>query len=86
MKSAKFYRQAEAKGISMIGNSWSVSLFSIHPILINKCRIYKAKYNDEAEGEKSSESRPSHEKEKEKKPRNKSRTRTMFGRKKTANP
>ncbi|KAL3424845.1 hypothetical protein PVAG01_04126 [Phlyctema vagabunda] len=29
-KSAKFYRQAEAKGISMIGNSW----------------IYKSKYND----------------------------------------
>jgi TPR repeat protein len=22
MKSARFYRQAEAKGISMIGNSW----------------------------------------------------------------
>jgi TPR repeat protein len=25
-KSAKFYRQAEAKGISMIGNSWLVTL------------------------------------------------------------
>jgi TPR repeat protein len=25
-KSAKFYRQAEAKGISMIGNSWYVSM------------------------------------------------------------
>jgi hypothetical protein len=28
-KSAKFYRQAEVKGISMIGNSWYVHLFSI---------------------------------------------------------
>jgi TPR repeat protein len=27
-KSAKFYRQAEAKGISMIGNSWYVSITS----------------------------------------------------------
>jgi TPR repeat protein len=27
-KSAKFYRQAEAKGISMIGNSWYVLIVS----------------------------------------------------------
>jgi TPR repeat protein len=27
-KSAKFYRQAEAKGISMIGNSWYVLIAS----------------------------------------------------------
>ncbi|KAN0122525.1 hypothetical protein V8E51_000851 [Hyaloscypha variabilis] len=70
MKSAKFYRQAEAKGISMIGNSW----------------IYKSKYSDDAGGKKSTESRSSPEKEKEKKPRNKSRTRTIFGRKRPANP
>lgn len=28
-KSAKFYRMAEAKGISMVGNSWSVTFFSL---------------------------------------------------------
>jgi TPR repeat protein len=35
-KSAKFYRQAEAKGISMVGNSW----------------IYKPKYNDDTDIQK----------------------------------
>ncbi|KAK2072790.1 hypothetical protein P8C59_007125 [Phyllachora maydis] len=34
MKSAHFYRQAEAKGMSMVGNSW----------------IHKAKYNEDAKG------------------------------------
>jgi TPR repeat protein len=67
-KSAKLYRQAEAKGISMIGNSW----------------IYKAKYNeDEDETKMSSETgrgRSSTDKD-EKKSRNKSRSRAMFGRK-----
>ncbi|TVY80334.1 Mitosis inhibitor nif1 [Lachnellula suecica] len=69
-KSARLYRQAESKGISMVGNSW----------------IYKAKYNDDGDRKVSFEShtRRSHEKEKEPKPRNKSRTRTMFGRAKTA--
>ncbi|TVY20247.1 Mitosis inhibitor nif1 [Lachnellula arida] len=69
-KSAKFYRQAESKGISMVGNSW----------------IYKSKYNDSDDAKVSSEShgRPSLEKEKDKKPRNKSRSRTMFSRKKSA--
>ncbi|KAH6709610.1 hypothetical protein BKA61DRAFT_635055 [Leptodontidium sp. MPI-SDFR-AT-0119] len=70
-KSANFYRQAEAKGISMIGNSW----------------IYKPKYSADANDKKkkdSSESRqgrsPNVSKE-EKKARDKSRTRTFFGRK-----
>ncbi|KAE8452144.1 hypothetical protein EG329_001611 [Mollisiaceae sp. DMI_Dod_QoI] len=67
-KSAKFYRQAEAKGISMVGNSW----------------IYKAKYNEDADNsKKSSESRTgrrSTEKDRVKK-RDKSRNRTFFGRK-----
>jgi hypothetical protein len=85
MKSAKFYRQAEAKGISMIGNSWYVPIFCTIRSVLTESRIYKSKYSDEAEGKKSSESRSSPEKEKEKKPRNKSRTRTMFGRKKSTN-
>ncbi|TVY44977.1 Mitosis inhibitor [Lachnellula subtilissima] len=69
-KSARFYRQAESKGISMVGNSW----------------IYKAKYNDGDDPKISSEShsRPSLEKDKDKKPRNKSRSRNMFGRMKPA--
>jgi hypothetical protein len=54
-------------------------------LLLTYPRIYKAKYSDETEGKKSSESRASPEKEKEKKPRNKSRTRNMFGRKKSTN-
>jgi len=68
-KSAKFYRQAESKGISMVGNSW----------------IYKSKYNDEGEkdpNKKSTETTRSSP-EKEKKARNKSRTRTMFSRMKS---
>jgi len=36
MKSAKLYRQAEAKGISMIGNSWSVSSSATNLISTNK--------------------------------------------------
>lgn len=70
-KSAGFYRQAEAKGISMIGNSW----------------IYKAKYNDGSEEKTSSEaprSRSSLEKDKSSKKRDKSRTRGVFGRMKSS--
>lgn len=68
-KSAMFYRQAEAKGISMIGNSW----------------IYKDKYNEETVEKKKvsledRRGRSSTDKD-DKKSRNKSRTRTMFGRK-----
>lgn len=69
-KSAKFYRQAEAKGISMVGNSW----------------IYKEKYNEVPDdSKKSSESRTgrsSTEKDRGKK-RDKSRNRAFFHRKNT---
>lgn len=41
-KSAKFYREAEAKGMSMVGNSW----------------IHKAKYNEDKDDKKRSKSRP----------------------------
>ncbi|KAH7086903.1 hypothetical protein FB567DRAFT_496480 [Paraphoma chrysanthemicola] len=72
-KAAKFYRAAEAKGVSMVGNSW----------------IYKDKYMDDgnstAPDSRSVRSGRSVKKDNasEKKPRDKSRTRTIFGRKKS---
>ncbi|CZS94654.1 hypothetical protein WAI453_013351 [Rhynchosporium graminicola] len=70
-KSANFYRQAEAKGISMIGNSW----------------IYKSKYSGDADDKKISEFRqggsPNASKD-DKKARDKSRSRAFFGRKTTS--
>lgn len=58
-KSARFYRQAESKGISMVGNSW----------------IYKSKYADDADSsKKSSESRHSSEKEKKPRNKSRTRT------------
>ena len=70
-KAAKMYRAAEAKGVSMVGNSW----------------IYKEKYMDDGAAGPDSRSVRSGRSEKkdhsEKKPRDKSRTRTMFGRKKS---
>ncbi|KIN04710.1 hypothetical protein OIDMADRAFT_156945 [Oidiodendron maius Zn] len=69
-KSAGLYRQAEAKGISMVGNSW----------------IYKAKYNDDTPKEPKKKlaerGRSSTDKE-SKATRSKSRTRNMFGRMKS---
>ncbi|SZF00255.1 unnamed protein product [Blumeria hordei] len=71
-RSAKFYRQAEAKGINMIGNSW----------------IYKAKYNEESSGEDNSQGRDrsdtnsSKDTTKSAGKRNKSRTRGIFSRSK----
>ncbi|KAI4096980.1 MAG: hypothetical protein L6R37_006894 [Teloschistes peruensis] len=73
MKAAKWYRRAEAKGMSMVGNSW----------------IYKPKYLDvdDAGGKggerKGSKAAPKQQTTPEKKPRDKSRTRTIFGRKKS---
>ncbi|KAI4921560.1 hypothetical protein J4E85_008905 [Alternaria conjuncta] len=72
-KAAKFYRAAEAKGVSMVGNSW----------------IYKDKYMDDGSttsDERSVRSGRSATKDhsKDKKARDKSRTRTIFGRKKSA--
>ncbi|KAF2627891.1 hypothetical protein BU25DRAFT_340440 [Macroventuria anomochaeta] len=70
-KAAKFYRAAEAKGISMVGNSW----------------IYKDKYNDDNTSTSDSRSvrsgRSTKKDNSEKKSRDKSRTRTIFGRKKS---
>lgn len=67
-KAAKFYRLAEAKGMSMAGNSW----------------IYKDKYMDDSSDARSTRSGRSTKKDSsEKKPRDKSRTRTIFGRKKS---
>ncbi|KAJ4990218.1 Protein DSF2 [Stagonosporopsis vannaccii] len=70
-KAAKFYRAAEAKGVSMVGNSW----------------IYKDKYNDDATSTSDSRSvrsgRSTKKDNSEKKARDKSRTRTIFGRKKS---
>ncbi|CAN9214125.1 unnamed protein product [Alternaria alternata] len=68
-KAAKFYRAAEAKGVSMVGNSW----------------IYKEKYMDDGSDERSGRSANKQDHSSaEKKARDKSRTRTMFGRKKSA--
>ncbi|KUM65214.1 hypothetical protein ACN42_g1867 [Penicillium freii] len=74
-KAARFYRQAEAKGMSMVGNSW----------------IYKDKYNEvESTSTSTSTSTPTGRSrgrnasgEKDKKPRSKSRTRSIFQRKKS---
>ncbi|KAF2186795.1 hypothetical protein K469DRAFT_570692 [Zopfia rhizophila CBS 207.26] len=70
-KAAKFYRAAEAKGISMVGNSW----------------IYKDKYMEDSSTTSDSRSvrsgRSVKKDNSEKKPRDKSRTRTIFGRKKS---
>ncbi|KAI8939954.1 hypothetical protein NX059_003680 [Plenodomus lindquistii] len=69
-KAAKFYRAAEAKGVSMVGNSW----------------IYKDKYMEDntASDARSVRSGRSAKKDtSEKKARDKSRTRTIFSRKKS---
>ncbi|KAF1942576.1 hypothetical protein EJ02DRAFT_162415 [Clathrospora elynae] len=69
-KGARFYRQAEAKGVSMVGNSW----------------IYKEKYMEDTSATSDARSvrsgRSAKKDNGEKKSRDKSRTRTMFGRKK----
>ncbi|KAA8616843.1 TPR repeat SEL1 subfamily [Pyrenophora tritici-repentis] len=71
-KAAKFYRAAEAKGVSMVGNSW----------------IYKDKYMDDDSTTSDARSvrsgRSATKDHSEKKPRDKSRTRTIFGRKKSS--
>ncbi|CAI6272040.1 unnamed protein product [Periconia digitata] len=70
-KAAKFYRAAEAKGVSMVGNSW----------------IYKDKYMDEGSTVSDARSVRSGRSLKKdgssEKKRDKSRTRTIFGRKKS---
>ncbi|KAF2831514.1 hypothetical protein CC86DRAFT_140115 [Ophiobolus disseminans] len=70
-KAAVFYRSAEAKGVSMVGNSW----------------IYKDKYMDDSATIPDSRSvrsgRSTKKDTSEKKSRDKSRTRTLFSRKKS---
>lgn len=70
-KAARLYKAAEAKGVSMVGNSW----------------IHKEKYNEDSSTTSDSRSVRSGRSVKkdtsEKKPRDKSRTRTIFGRKKS---
>ncbi|KAJ5510137.1 Tetratricopeptide-like helical [Penicillium expansum] len=70
-KAARFYRMAEAKGMSMVGNSW----------------IYKDKYNETESTGRSRGRNASGEKDKDKdkhkKPRSKSRSRSIFQRKKS---
>jgi TPR repeat protein len=74
-KSARFYRLAESKGISMVGNSWCVLLCNVREQLLTLHRIYKNKYKDNDQDIATEVSG--------KKTRNKSRTRTMFGRMKS---
>ncbi|KAJ5670729.1 uncharacterized protein N7477_006092 [Penicillium maclennaniae] len=75
-KAARFYRQAEDNGMSMVGNSW----------------IYKDKYmaDDDSKGGRGrgrGRTVSDNKKDKnEKKPRSKSRTRSMFQRKKSIVP
>ncbi|ETN43589.1 uncharacterized protein HMPREF1541_02748 [Cyphellophora europaea CBS 101466] len=67
-KAAKFYRMAEAKGISMVGNSW----------------IHKDKYNDDDDGHgRKSRDKDQAKEEKKSRARSKSRTRSIFTRKRT---
>ncbi|KAF2806627.1 uncharacterized protein BDZ99DRAFT_448035 [Mytilinidion resinicola] len=66
-KAAKFYRMAEAKGVSMAGNSWQEK--------------YMDDASSDARSTRSG--RSSKKDTSEKKPRDKSRTRTIFGRKKS---
>ncbi|MCJ1338776.1 hypothetical protein MMC09_004065 [Bachmanniomyces sp. S44760] len=65
-KAAKYYRMAESRGMSMVGNSW----------------IYKPKYADDGSDDKDRGRGTGTGVTTEKKPRDKSRTRTLFGRKK----
>ncbi|GAM37841.1 hypothetical protein TCE0_033r08098 [Talaromyces pinophilus] len=67
-KAAHYYRLAEAKGMSMVGNSW----------------IYKDKYmSDEDDSKRSRQSRGRDTGASEKNQRSKSRTRSIFQRKKS---
>ncbi|KAI4091108.1 MAG: hypothetical protein LQ344_004336 [Seirophora lacunosa] len=97
MKAAKWYRMAEAKGMSMVGNSWyERSRAKLTGRREN--RIYKPKYADDggrgcegggkAKGTAAAAAAAAPKQTTttttpEKKPRDKSRTRTIFGRKKS---
>jgi TPR repeat protein len=82
-KSARFYRMAEKKGISMVGNSWYVLTNHAHNLFRSLAdsylRIYKSKYKDD-EGS----THQALQKDKTTSPgkkAGKSQTRSLFGRK-----
>ncbi|KAL4802733.1 hypothetical protein BDV18DRAFT_146446 [Aspergillus unguis] len=66
-KAAKFYREAESKGMSMVGNSW----------------IYKEKYMSDDGPDTRSRGRQAHTPDKKGRGRSKSRTRSLFHRKRS---
>lgn len=79
-KAAKYYRMAEAKGMSMVGNSWYVLPNRKIQLVLTLPRIYKDKYmsdDDSAGNTRGRATGPA-----EKKARSKSRTRSLFHRKK----
>lgn len=88
-KAAKFYREAESKGINMVGNSWYVAFNLFHRILIRRltralCRIYKDKYmSDDESNNGASRGRNAAPSDKKSRNRSKSRTRSLFHRKKS---
>lgn len=77
---ARFYRMAEEKGMTMVGNSWYVYRIHGAPFMLIVYRIYKDKYlpDNDSGNSRGRQSRPT-----EKKPRSKSRTRSLFHRKKS---
>lgn len=80
-KAAKFYRMAETKGMSTVGNSWySRTTCAVVDLGLTLCRIHKPKYANDADER---QSRSPKQDTSEKKPRDKSKTRTIFGRKKS---
>ena len=70
-KSARFYRLAESKGISMVGNSWYLQISVSVDIILTNDRIYKSKYKDD-NGDNEPKRSP------DKKNRSRSRTRSIF--------
>lgn len=84
-KAAQYYRMAESKGISMVGNSWyvfpSLFCFGFLPGADQLYRIYKPKYADDSHDRPARSATPLAVEKKT--PRDKSRTRTIFGRKKS---
>lgn len=78
-KAAKYYREAESKGMSMVGQSWYVAFDEPKFTLLTTTRIHKSKY-DETPDERSSRADKDEKKDKK---RDKSRNRSIFTRKKS---
>jgi len=82
-RAAKYYRDAEKRGMSMVGNSWYVFDVCLLPLrwgTSSVYRIYKPKYADDSDDRtgRSAKAVPA-----EKKQRDKSRSRNLFSRKKS---